>query len=165
MRYDAVAIREGAGALFDLKGDVSAVSAWAAHALPTFPTVPNTQNTQNDDTLMFIGRNHWLLSAPIEREAELLRALKPHESPVDVSIVRISDTQTFFSVTGTDAVHIMAIASPLDIHDTVFPENGATFSEVFGLKALILRQEGGFLFAVEQSFGNMVEDYLDRAMA
>ncbi|MGI9388411.1 MAG: sarcosine oxidase subunit gamma, partial [Boseongicola sp.] len=64
-----------------------------------------------------------------------------------------------------DADQIMSIASPLDLHPSVFPENGATFSEVFGLKALILRQPEGFCVAVEQSFGDMIEDYFARAMS
>ena len=45
----------------------------------------------------------------------------------------------------------MAIASPLDKAQDI-SENGATFSELFGIRALILRQPDGFIVAVERSY-------------
>lgn len=79
--------------------------------------------------------------------------------------MRVSDTLTFFDITGPDAGEIMSIACPLDLHHTVFGDLDVTFTEVFGLKALLLRAIGGFEFAVEQSFGDMIADYLARATA
>ena len=59
----------------------------------------------------------------------------------------------------------MSIASPLNLNKDSFTSESATFSEIFGLKALILRNGDGYQFAVDQSFGNMVSDYLDLALA
>ncbi|MGI9389478.1 MAG: sarcosine oxidase subunit gamma family protein [Boseongicola sp.] len=165
MSYEATIRRVGAMALFDLKGPQAALSDWAGEALPLFPNTPNTATLKDEAELLFVGRNHWLLRAPLEREAEFETVLRPEISPPEISLVRVSDTQTFFSITGQDADQIMSIASPLDVHPSVFPENGATFSEVFGLKALILKQSEGFCVAVEQSFGDMIEDYFARAMS
>ena len=46
-----------------------------------------------------------------------------------------------------------------------FDETSVTFTEAFGLKALVRRVDDGFEFAVERSFGDMVADYLTRACA
>ncbi len=165
MSYDATITRVGAMALFDLKGAQTDLAEWAGEVLPPFPTTPNTAGQKGDAELLHVGRNHWLLRAPLECESEFEMALRPEIAPPEISVVRVSDTQTFFSVTGPDADQIMSIASPLDVHPSVFPENGATFSEAFGLKALILRQPEGFWLAVEQSFGDMIEDYLARTMS
>ena len=165
MGYAAEISRIGAMTLFDLKGEQKAVAGWAGEALPSFPSVPNTSASKDDMDLLFLGPDHWLLRAPLDREAELDIALRPTDAPSNISIVRISDTQTFFSITGPDAEQIISIASPLDVHPSVFPENGATLTEAFGLKALIMRKSDRFWLAVEQSFGDMIEDYLNRAMS
>ena len=165
MSYQVNIKRHGLWALFDLKGQGDQIENWAGGSLPALPDRPNSLTTQGDLELFYIGRDHWILRAPIEREDSLNDALKPEACPAEISIVRISDTLTFFSVTGRDMVDVMAIASPLDLHPSVFPPDCVTYSEVFGLKALVLRCDGGFEFAVEQSFGNMVEDYLSRATA
>ena len=91
-------------------------------------------------------------------------ALKPADAPANISIVKISDTLAFFEVVGVDADQIMAIACPMDLHPSVFGSNDVSYSEVFGLRALIMRRGDGFEFAVEQSFGTMIEDYLRRAL-
>ena len=162
--YDVTLTRLGAMALFDLKGKEAAVKAWTK-GLPAFPKKPNTLTSKADVQLLHIGRDHWLALAVLDLEEHLDAALNPAEAPADISIVRVSDTQCFFSVTGPDADQIMAIATSLDLHPSVFPKNGATSSEVFSLKALILRAPDGFLFSVEQSFGDMIQDYLARATA
>ena len=59
---------------------------------------------------------------------------------------------------------IMKIASPLDFDFSIFKENYVTFSEVFGIRALIKRRDDGFEFGVDQSFGNMISDYLARTI-
>ncbi|MCV2866352.1 sarcosine oxidase subunit gamma [Defluviimonas sp. WL0075] len=157
--------RQEISALFDLKGDPDALRQWAGRILPAFPDAPNRKSVSDRDSLYHIGRNHWILRAEIEREEPLSAALKPDAAPADISIVRISDTLTFFDVTGPDAAQIMAIACPLDLHPATFGDTAVTFTEVFGLKALLCRVADGFEFAVEQSFGNMVSDYLARATA
>ncbi|MCG6904285.1 MAG: hypothetical protein LJE68_16555, partial [Rhodobacter sp.] len=165
MTYDVDIQRFGAMALFDLKGKTGALSDWAGNSLPPFPQTPNTASTADGADLLFIGHDHWLLVADLADEPGLDASLRPARAPSDISIVRISDTMCWFEITGRDADQIIALASPLDVHPAVFPENGATFTEAFGLKALILRRKAGLLLAVEQSFGDMIEDYLARATA
>ena len=115
-------------------------------------------------SLDYVGPCHWLLQAGIDREDELSVALRSHLAPADVSIVRISDTVATFRVTGADATHILAIGCPLDLHETAFPDDAVSFTEFFGQKALIRRCAGGFDVSVERSFGDMMEDFLIRAL-
>ena len=163
MSYDVHINRQDISALFDLKGDQDALRRWCGQSLPEFPDAANRLSSSEGATLYSIGRNHWILRAEFQREEALLAALKPDSAPADISIVRISDTLTFFGVTGPDCADIMSIACPLDLHPAVFGETTASFTEVFGLKALVRRLPGGFEFAVEQSFGDMIADYLARA--
>ena len=164
MGYDANIQRLGPMALFDLKATQKALAAWCSKGLPDFPIRPNSATANGEVKMLFIGRDHWLIRAPLQHEPELTAALRPAEAPADISIVRISDTLTFFGITGPDAAQILQIASSLDVHPSAFAENGATFSEAFALKALIQRRPDGFCLAVEQSFGDMIEDYLNRAL-
>ena len=165
MTYDVKVARMGAIALFDLKGAKSALQDWAGDALPSFPEHPNTMTIRDGVSLAHLGRDHWLVMAPLNLESGLESGLKPTLAPGDISVVKISDSQCFFAITGPDAEQICAIASPLDTCSSVFPEHGVSFTEAFGLKALILRRPDGFWLAVEQSFGDMVEDYLTRAIS
>ena len=162
MSYQAQITRIGAMALFDLKG---AADGFAGYDLPPFPDQPNRKTSRGGIDLLHIGRGHWLVMAPLEHEDALEAALTPTQAPPDISIVRVSDTMCFFSITGADADQILSIASPLDIHESAFAPDAASFTEAFGLKALVTRQPGGFWLVVEQSFGDMIEDYLNRAMS
>lgn len=165
MRYDVHVNRQEISALFDLKGDQTALEEWAGKHLPPFPRSHNQFTAADGKELLHIGRKHWILRTEIEREEECQADLKPSEAPPPISIVRISDTLTFFAVTGPDAVEVMSIACPLDLHPAAFGDRDVTFTEVFGLKALVRRVVQGFEFAVEQSFGDMISDYLSRATA
>ena len=163
MSYDVTIERMGPCALFDLKGARDAVADWSGEVLPGFPGTPNRRTERDDTELFHIGRDHWLLRTGLEREEALIAALRPDEAPSGISIVRISDTLTFFGLSGADAGQVMAIASPLDLHPSIFPQDAVSFTEAFGLKALVLRRAGGFEMAVEQSYGDMVADYFARA--
>ena len=77
----------------------------------------------------------------------------------------VSDTLRFFHIEGPDAAQIVAIACPLDTHPSTFPSNGASYTEIFGVKGLLARRGDGFDIAIESSFADMVADYLQRATA
>lgn len=163
MLYDAQIDRLPPFALFDLKGPSGALTAWA-NDLPDLPAEPNTLTRDGEDVLCFTGLNRWLLRANFDRENALEAALRPAEAPPEISIVRVSDTLTFFRITGPDAAQVLSIGCPLNIHPDVFGPVGVSHTEFFGLKALVLRCDDGFDCGVEQSFGNMIADYLSRAM-
>ena len=165
MAYNVKIHRRLLNALFDIKGSIADVKAHLKEHISSFPTEPNSYISQGDWKVFYVGLNHWILMAPIIDEQELTCSLKPHDSPASVSIVLISDTLTFFHLDGPDAFDIMSIACPLNLNNDAFTAESVTFSEMFGLKALIFRDGHGFQFAVDQSFGEMVSEYLNLTLA
>ena len=165
MPYDVTFTQLETQALYDLKGPREALQDWEGAALPAFPDGPNTKTVNDGATLMYIGPDHWLLRADLAREDDLTAVLRPEGAPPDISIVRVSDTLAFFRITGSDAPDLLAIGCPLDLHGSRFGPDAASFTECFGLKALVTRCAGGFDVAVDQSFGPMVADFLTRAAA
>tara|TARA_B100001093_G_scaffold109521_2_gene101774 strand:+ start:1845 stop:2345 length:501 start_codon:yes stop_codon:yes gene_type:complete len=151
--------------IFDIKGSTSDVRAHLKDHIYSFPTKPNSYISQGDWKVFYVGLNHWILMAPIDDEQELTVSLKPEDAPASVSIVLISDTLTFFHLDGPDAFSIMSIACPLNLNNDAFTEESVTFSEIFGLKGLIFRDGHGFKFAVDQSFGEMISQYLNLTLA
>ncbi len=164
MPYKAEISRLPIFALFDLKGPSTAIEDWC-DTLPKFPTRPNSLVRDGEFELCHIGPGRYLLRAPIEMEQSLGENLRPGEAPPEISIVCISDTQTFFRITGPDADHVVSIGCPLDIHPSAFGADAISNTEFFGIKAMILRCTDGFEIAVEQSFGDMIADYLARSTA
>ncbi|MDH3634911.1 MAG: sarcosine oxidase subunit gamma [Gammaproteobacteria bacterium] len=165
MSYEVDIQRLETCALIDLQGAQERIRDWVDPGFPDFPTTPNTAVTHQGLSLYWLAPEKWLLRAPAGREDELQTISRLQSAPVDISIVLVSDTLQFFSIEGTDAEQIVAIASPLDTHAKVFPENGVSYTEVFGLKGLLIRIPGGFEIAVESSFADMIEDYLARTTA
>jgi|TARA_B110000438_G_scaffold1925_1_gene2010 sarcosine oxidase subunit gamma len=164
MVYEVKINRQKISALFDIKGNLSDVKKLLSHFFQKIPEKANTSISKSCKTLMYIGQDNWILRGPIEEEEELNSLLKSGATRSNISVVLVSDTLTFFSVTGLGAKDIMAIASPLDFYEKKFRENSVTFSEVFGTKALIQRIENGFEFGVDQSYSDMVEDYLYKSI-
>ncbi len=164
MAYDVTYKRLALSALFDLKGSSKAIWKRSGEYLPSRPEKHNSRSVDGTRQIWFIGPDHWILRDDLSQEEALETALKPAEAPSNISIVKISDTLAFYEIVGADAHQIMAIACPIDLHPLVFGNNDVSYSDVFGLRAIIMRRDDGFEFAVEQSFGTMIEDYLQRAL-
>ena len=165
MTYDVKIQRKLLNALFDIKGSLRDVKSHLKEYINSFPIEPNSYISQGNWKILYVGPNHWILMAPIAEEQQLVSSLRPYDCPASISIVLISDTLTFFYIDGPNAFDIMSIASPLNLNIDSFTSETATFSEIFGLKALILHHGDGYQFAVDQSFGNMVSNYLDLTLA
>jgi len=149
-------------AMLDLKGDQPCLQnwlrSWPELADLVFPDVKNTAGKCNDTATYWIGQSHWLVRAPLEREAALASIARAAETLTDVSAIVVSDAMAFYRIQGPDADQIISIASPLDIHDSVFPFNGVTYTEFFGLKALIIRCNDGFEIGTDRSYFDMMGD-------
>ena len=165
MGYDVDITRLPLRALFDLKGKKDALRRWCGGALPPLPNCPNRITESQERRLVQTGPCCWLLLAPLEAEGALTEALRPVEAPDDLSIVPVSDTLTFFAVTGAEAGDVMAVATPLDLHPSAFPPDGASWTEAFGVRALIWRIAEGYEIAVERSYGDWFEEVLRRVKA
>ena len=163
MTYDAAIRRLEISALFDLKGKAGDFSDLLAKLGLAFPDHPNTSTRSGGRELYWIGPGHWLLRAPLQHEDGLRKALGPASLTGEANVVLISDSLAIFEIFGPDAGRILAIASPLDTHASVFADNAVTWTEAFGLKALVIRRANGFELAVDRSFGVMLADCLSRA--
>ena len=165
MGYEVQIIRGEIEALVDLQGAPEAIRDWVEPGFPDFPGAPNTASTLNDLLLYWTAPERWLLRAPIALEDQLIAITKPDSAPLEISVVLVSDTHQFFHIDGRDTAEIIAIACPLDTHPLAFPANGAGYTDIFGIKGLLLRSGDGFEIAVESSYADMIEDYLERACA
>lgn len=160
MTYDVSFIQCPLMALFDLKGQWQDIADWCGDALPACPSKPLTATRSDTAMLMWLAPKHWLLRAPLDFEQSLNARLRPAECPGNISLARISDSLTFFALTGPDLGEAMSIISPLDTHPGHFRTDSATFTEALGLKALVIRTAQGFEIGVDRSFGAMMATYL-----
>ena len=163
MSYDVQISRVELCAVIELQGRQEAIASWVGADIPDFPTAPNTVTTRENLSLYWIAEQRWLLQAAIEDEDRLLSITRVETAPLEISIVLVSDTLKYFRITGADAEQVISIASSIDTDLSVFPENAVTYTEAFGIRALLLRCSGGFEIAVESSYADMIEDYLQRA--
>ena len=164
MAYQATIKKHGLLAIFDIKGDASAVAKRLSQLGFSLPENKNMAIEKDGQHLCWIGETHWLLLAPAEKEAQLLDSLVPHDPALDCRVVLVSDAYSFFSVRGNQADDILAIASPLDIRRINFPDNAASYTELFGIRALVLRRQNGYSIAVERSYADMVSVYFDKVL-
>ena len=164
MAYQATIKKQAMWAIFDIKGNASAVEKRLADIGLSLPSSANTAYAKNGQHLCWIGEDHWLLLAPSEMEFQLLERLDPQNSSLDCRIVHVSDAYTLFMVTGNHADDILAIASPLNTRQQNFPSDGATYTEFFGIRGLVLRWPDGYLTAVERSYADMITAYFDKIM-
>ena len=162
MGYQATIKKQAMWAIFDIKGNASAVAKRISDIGLSLPSSANTAYEKKGQHLCWIGEKHWLLLAPVEMEDQLLKKLNPQNSSLDCRIVHVSDAYKLFTVTGDHADDILAIASPLNTRKKNFPKDGVTFTEFFGIRGLVLRWPGGYLTAVERSYADMITAYFDK---
>jgi len=151
-------------AMLDLKGDGDFLRAWPVLSDLAFPTINNTATERDGMSVYWIGKQHWLVRAPLDQEPAFYSIAKSAEAIDEISATIVSDAMSFFSLNGHDADQVMSIASPLDVHPSVFPKNGVTYTEAFGIKALIIRCEGGYEIGVDRSYFDMIGDCFGHAL-
>lgn len=162
MSYQTNIKKQGLSAIFDIKGNTSAVSQRISHLGLPMPTVANTASARDGQYLCWVGEDHWILLAPADQENHLLESLALNDPALDCRIVHVSDAYSIFTVVGEQADDIMAIASPLDTRPAKFADNGATYAEFFGIRGLVIRLSDGYIVAVERSYADMITAYFDK---
>ena len=150
-------------AVFALRGPRDRLQAWlTAVSLPPWPARPNTRSRAGGIDLLWIGPDRWLLLAALDAEAGLEAALRPDDTPPEISVALVSDTLAFFTLTGRDAGVAMAIACPLDLHPSAFGPEAASYTDCFGVRGLVMREGEGWVLAVDASHAAFVGTHLDR---
>lgn len=165
MTYRVELLRQPIFAVIDLKGAEPDLKNWIDSPNVVFPSRPNSRTHFDGVELFRIGEEHWLMRAELDQEDRLMVLTRLERAPVHISIVLVSDTLTFSRISGPDADQIIKIACPLDIHPTVFPCDSSSYTQVFGIKGLVIRNKDGFEIAVESSYADMIDDFLRRATA
>ena len=163
MGYDVQIRQLETNAVIDLQGPAPAIKKWLKTGLPGFPELPNSASISDGLSLYWIAPERWLLRSVIDNEDRMLDMTRPASAPIDISVVLVSDTLRFFEIVGPDAGEIISTACSMDHHLSTFPQNGVSYTNIFGIKGLLIRIENGFEIAVESSYADMVEDYLARA--
>ena len=162
MSYDVTINRLPRSALFDLRGRGEAIASALAPLGLALPEQPNTAVRQGSLELFWVGPEHWLLRAPADEEARLSETLLPASEDAETSLVLVSDAYAVFAVTGPEADEVLAAACPLDRRPGRFPSDGVSFTEAFGLKALLIQRPAGAELAVESSYAELTADRLAR---
>ena len=98
----------------------------------------------------------------LDQESRLFAHLTEAPCASDTLIINVSDAYVFIEIDGPEADQMIAIASPIDAWAMPVGAAGATFTEVFGQKALMIRQPKGFEIAVERSYSQLLLDYFSR---
>lgn len=164
MKYDVVVTPLDLAALLDLKGKREDFSSALSSLDLAFPADANRAVRSGELELFWIGPDHWLLRAPLAQETDLQRLFEEKGRAEHASVVLVSDTLAGFALKGGDADQVLAVACPLDTDPTTFASDGVTYTEAFGLKALVVRRDYGFDLFADRSFGPMLEDYFARVI-
>lgn len=163
MGYDALIDRPPMPCLIDVRGTPESVCTMFAHIGLAVPTTPKTWACTGESIIAFVGPRRWMLVAPLAHEAALLATL-----PCQIaggSAVPVSDAFATFSISGPQASDIVAQAGPLDIHPRAFPQDGTSFTSLFGQTALLLRRDSGIDCFVDASVEDYVADRFTRCHA
>ena len=163
MGYDVQIQQPQLNAVLDLQGSAQAIANWVGNCLPPLPDQPNSASADDGLSLYWVAPERWLLRSGIENEERMLEITQAASAPADISVVLVSDSFRFFEIIGADAGEIVSTACSMDHHLSVFPANGVSYTNIFGIKGLLIRIEEGFEIAVESSFADMIADYLARA--
>lgn len=161
MIYDCHIERPGLRGLIDLKGEPGDVLG-RLQRLGLSDPPPQRTSAARPLRVLRPAPSHWLLCTPLDAEDELLRGLLSPEPQGDTLILPVSDAYAWFALRGPDARELMAVGCPLDLDPQAFAADGATFTEVFGLKTLLWRSAEGFELAVERSYDALMADWFAR---
>ena len=73
MGYQATIKKQAMWAIFDIKGNASAVEKRISDIGLSLPSSQNTAHAKKGQHLCWIGEKHWLLLAPVEMEDQLIK--------------------------------------------------------------------------------------------
>ena len=152
--------RRPQAALLDIKGRRPAVGELLGSFGLKLPEQSNSTSSFGEMTSYRVAPCHWLLRAPLRVEDQLLREIKPASQRPDILIELVSDLWVFYRLSGSGMNDALAVATSLDFEE--LKEDAATFTEVFGERALLIQQSNHWELAFENSLTAMMEDYFSR---
>ena len=145
-------------AIVDCKCSESVFENWVAEAFPGYVPSSGRIWIGGNTEIIHAAPEQWLVCAPIEEEADLLRAVRPDDNAAPMSLVEVSDAFRFFVVQGPDMLAQMSEMTSLNVRRMQVPS--ATFTEAYGLKAIVVRRADRFEVGFDSSYAAMIGDLL-----
>jgi len=164
MAYEVTIARAGIEAMLDLRGPPEKIAQCLADLSLAPPTLANSALVHGESVVLWVGPRRWLISAPLSREAELQQLAERAPDEVEISVILISDYYSRFDLDGRQVRDVLAQATPLDLRPAVFGPGTASFSEFFGIGALLYCTAAtSCRVYVERSYGDFIHARLRRA--
>ena len=145
-------------AVVDCRCPSTVFERWAKQAFPGYVPSPDRMWVGGNAEIIHAGPEQWLVCAPIEEDEHLLKLMQAGVVSASMSLVEVSDAYRFFVVGGTDMYERMSELTSLNVRRMRVPS--ATFTESFGLKALVVRKEGRFEVGYDSSYATMISNIL-----
>ena len=159
MPYDITITGPETRALIELRGAQSTFAAHAPGLLPVWPARPCSAVQHDGRALLWLGPDRWVLMASLDQE-DTLQAALCDTYWLDAGMTLISDTLAFFTLSGRDASVALSIACPLDLHADAFAPDTVAQTDAFGVRALVLPADEGWLLAVEAAYTRYIAEHL-----
>ena len=121
----------------------------------------------NDSVTVFgLGPDEWLIRVPSREEAYWLARLEAAATVSFAAAVLVSDAWSVFTVTGPDALDVLAQSTGLDLHPSVFPTGRAARAGFARISALIHRLDDrpSFDVYVDASLARYAERWMESAI-
>jgi len=164
MAYEVTVARAGLEAMLDLRGPPGKIAECLADLSLAPPALANSALVHGESVVLWVGPQRWLISAPLSREAELQQLAERARDDVEVSVILVSDYYSRFDLDGRQVHDVLAQATPLDLRPAVFAPGAASFSEFFGIAALLYCTAAtSCRVYVERSYGDFIHARVRRA--
>lgn len=121
------------------------------------PAAANTIWQDGDCRVLWLGRDCWLVLAPLEREAALHHALEGAGQAVV-----LSDSLLRFALTGAGAADVLAQGSAIDFDR--FGPHGCTRTALGRIAITLLRTAEGFEILVDRAYRGYFLSWMARAI-
>ena len=160
VRPALVSLRVGAGGS-------PAVEAALGVALPR-PAAPAPGNgtVTATVTVLGLGPDEWLVRVPPDEEERWLERLEAAVAGSFAAAVLVSDAWSVFTVSGPDALDVLAQSTGVDVHPSAFPTGRAVRAGFARISALIHRLDDrpSFDVYVDASLSRYADRWLESAI-
>jgi sarcosine oxidase subunit gamma len=151
-------------ALFDLRGEPSAIADVAAIVGLSLPEHRNSMTSNDEASVFWIGPERWLLRAPLAREDALADAFAAAVGDRFAHTLPVSDMYVRIEVSGPEARDVLAQGCSINLHPEHFAVGAATSTEIFGVSMILCHEDESpsFTAYVDRSYVDFVIGRLRR---
>ena len=153
-------------ALVSLRAGAEAAPAVEAALGAALPRPAGLATRRGAVTVFGLGPDEWLVRVPPDKEERWLERLETAAARSFAAAVLVSDAWSVFTVTGPDALDVLAQSTGVDVHPSVFPNGCAVRAGFAGISALIHRLDDrpSFVVYVDASLARYAGRWLESAI-